>query len=165
MKNKGSTLKFSLLTLFFLTACQTQPRFTVETLPRYDAAFQQASGWTGGDGAYSVALDDRRVLWLFGDTFVGRVQEAQRIDSRLINNSAAIQTGAEPAAAALRFVYRTLPDGRPLAFLQPEDGVGWFWPYHGVRTPKGLFCSCFRSKARRPSGLRLPAGIHLDGEG
>jgi len=139
MKNKGSTLKFILLTLFFLAACQTQPRFTVETLPHYDAAFQRASGWTGGDGAYSVALDDGRVLWLFGDTFVGRVQEARRIDSRLIHNSAAIQTGAEPAAAALRFVYRTLPDGRPLAFLQPEDGVGWFWPYHGVRTPKGLF--------------------------
>jgi hypothetical protein len=36
-------------------------------------------------------------------------------------------------------VYRRLPDGRPLAFLQPEDGAGWFWPYHGVRTPQGLF--------------------------
>src|SRR5437763_304475 len=28
-------------------------------------------GWTGGDGAYSVALPDGRSVWLFGDSFMG----------------------------------------------------------------------------------------------
>ncbi len=79
------------------------------------------------------------MLWLFGDSFVGRVQDGRRTGSLLINNSAALQVGAEPSEASLRFVYRSLPDGRPAAFFQPEGGAGWFWPYHGVRTPQGLF--------------------------
>lgn len=32
--------------------------------------FSDKDGWYGGDGAYSVKLDGRRTLWLFGDTFV-----------------------------------------------------------------------------------------------
>jgi len=130
---------FFLLFIFFLTACQAQSRLRVEPLPHYDAAFERTSGWTGGDGATSTDLGGDRVLWMFGDTFVGRVQNGRRVDSRLINNSAAIQTGREPSAAALAFVYRTLSGGGPAAFLQPAEGAGWLWPYHGVRTAEGLF--------------------------
>jgi hypothetical protein len=136
---QGGFRFFVILILLFFTACQAQPRLRVEPLPRYDAAFERTSGWTGGDGAYSVDLGGGRVLWMFGDTFVGRVQNGRRVDSRLINNSAAIQTGREPSDAALAFIYRTLSDGGPAAFLQPADGLGWLWPYHGVRTAEGLF--------------------------
>ena len=136
---QGGFCFFVLLILLFLTACQTQPRLRVEPLPLYDAAFERTSGWTGGDGAYSMALDGDRVFWLFGDTFVGRVENGRRVDSQLINNSAAIQTGSEPSDAALAFIYRTLSDGGPTAFLQPADSAGWLWPYHGVRTVEGLF--------------------------
>ncbi|MBI5581949.1 MAG: DUF4185 domain-containing protein, partial [Deltaproteobacteria bacterium] len=104
-----------------------------------DAAFDRTSGWTGGDGAYSTALGGERVLWMFGDTFVSSVRNGRRVDAHLINNSAAIQTGREPSDAALAFFYRTLTDGGPAAFLQPADGTGWIWPYHGVRTAEGLF--------------------------
>jgi hypothetical protein len=136
---QGGFLFFALTVLLFLVACQTQPRLSVEPLPLYDAAFERTSGWTGGDGAYSTDLGGDRVLWMFGDTFVGRVQDGRRVDSRLINNSAAIQTGREPAAAAMAFAYRTLTDSGPTAFLQPADGAGWLWPYHAVRTAEGLF--------------------------
>jgi hypothetical protein len=125
--------------LLFLAACQTPPRFTVEPLPRYDAAFDRTAGWIGGDGAYTIALGPERILWLFGDSFVGWVQDGRRTGAHLINNSAAIQAGTEPSDASLRFVHRRRADGRPSAFLQPEDGVGWLWPYHGVRGPSGLF--------------------------
>jgi hypothetical protein len=136
---QGGFCFFVLLSLLFLVACQAQPRIRVEPIPRYDAAFERTSGWIGGDGAYSTALGGERVLWMFGDSFVGRVQNGRRIDSRLINNSAAIQTGREPSDAALAFIFRTLSDGGPAAFLQPADGLGWLWPYHGVRTAEGLF--------------------------
>ena len=136
---QGGFSFFILIVLLFLAACQTHPRLKVEPLPRYDAAFERTSGWTGGDGAYSMALGGKRVLWMFGDTFVGRVQDGRRVDSRLINNSAAIQSGREPSDASLDFIYRTLSNGNPAAFLQPANGAGWFWPYHGVRTAEGLF--------------------------
>jgi hypothetical protein len=135
----GGFCFFTFLLLLFLIGCQTQPRFLTEPLPRYDAAFERMSGWTGGDGAHSIALNGGRILWMFGDTLVGRVQDGRRLDSRLINNSAAIQTGREPTDAAITFFYRTLTDGSPEALVKPTDGSGWFWPYHGVRTPQGLF--------------------------
>jgi len=143
-----------LLAFFLLNGCQSPPRFAVELLPRYDAAFQREAGWTGGDGAYTVALGRDRVLWLFGDSFVGRVQDGRRIASHLINNSTALQTGSEPSETSLRFVHRSLPDGRPTAFFQPEDGVGWFWPYHGVRTSQGLFLFLLQIEpAEGPAGF------------
>src|SRR5512135_69971 len=63
------------LFLFALIACQSYPRFTVETLPRYESLFQRTSGWTGGDGAYSAALGNDRFLWLFGDSLIGEVKD------------------------------------------------------------------------------------------
>ena len=30
-------------------------------------------GFTGGDGTYSVLLPDRRIVWIFGDTFIDGV--------------------------------------------------------------------------------------------
>ncbi len=151
---QGGFCFFILLALFFLGACQTPPRFTVEALPAYDAAFERPSGWTGGDGAHTVALDRGRVLWLFGDTFIGRVQDGRRVGSQLVNNSVAVQSGALPSDASLHFVLRTLPDGRPLAFLQPADGVGWLWPYHGVRTSEGLFLFLLQiERAEGPAGF------------
>jgi hypothetical protein len=127
------------LVFFTLVACQPFPRFTVETLPRYEALFHRPSGWTGGDGIYSAALGDNRLLWLFGDTLIGKFEDGRRVQVRLISNSVAIQTGREPGETSVDFFYRTLPDDRPAAFASPEDGLGWFWPYHAVRTPDGLY--------------------------
>jgi len=138
MRNKGFCI-FILLLIFFLAACQTQPRFSVEPLPRYEAMFQRSSGWTGGDGAYSTPLSADRFLWLFGDTFVGEVRDGRRINARLVSNTIAVQTGRSPDEGSIAFFYRSSAEGLPLAFLEPADGRGWLWPYHGVRTPDGLY--------------------------
>jgi hypothetical protein len=132
----------------------------VAALPAYDAAFERTSGWTGGDGAYTIGLGEGRVLWMFGDTFVGRVDEGRRVGSRLISNSAAVQAGGTPTEASLSFFYKSPPDGPPFALFRPEDGVGWFWPYHGVRTTEGLFLFLLQVEAAEgPAafGFRLVA--------
>ena len=144
--NRGLPIPRFLASLFLLVllSCQSAPRITVETLPLYEAAFQRTSGWTGGDGAYSAALGGGRFLWLFGDTFVGEVKEGRRINDLLINNSVAIQVGKQPQAASIDFFYKVSPDGRPAPFVEPEDGSGWFWPYHAVRTAEGLYLFLLR---------------------
>jgi hypothetical protein len=150
----------ALLIILCLAACQTPPRFNVEPLPRYEALFQRTSGWTGGDGAYSTLLSEDRFLWLFGDTFVGEVQDGGRSNARLVSNTIAVQAGRSPEEASFAFFYRTSAEGLPSAFLEPADGRGWLWPYHGVRTPDGLYLFLLqieRSDTKSAFGFRLVA--------
>lgn len=139
----GQTSLFRWLTilLFLLSsACSyNRPQFTVERLPQYETLFQKSHGWTGGDGIFSVELDPNRILWLFGDSFIGKVKDGRHLDATLVNNTVAIQTGKEPPRATIHFFHGNTVQGKPAAFVQPSKGVGWFWPYHGVRTKAGLF--------------------------
>ena len=125
--------------LLLVVACASQPRITVEALPGYDAAFARQSGWTGGDGAYSIALADEKILWLFGDTWVGEVQDGRHVHAELINNSIGIQSGRCVSQAMIHFVYRQTDNGKASAFIRPDDRQGWLWPYHGALDREGLF--------------------------
>jgi hypothetical protein len=145
---------FIVFLIFFLSACSGlhhHPQFTVEPLPRYEAPFQRSQGWTGGDGVFSVGLDSNRFLWLFGDTFIGEVRDNRNVDFVLVNNTIAVQDGKEPKPTGINFYYGQTIQGKPDAFLRPSDGVGWFWPYHGVRTKDGLFL--FLIQVERTDGM------------
>jgi len=102
--------------------------------PEANALFRGDPLWQGGDGAYSVDLGGDRVLWLFGDSFVGATKDAA--SSYMVRNSVAIQTGRDPSRAFLRFYWRTVDD-HPASF-QPEQGPYWFWPCHGIRVADRL---------------------------
>lgn len=91
---------------------------SAEPLRSLTAAFEGSHGWTGADGAHSVALGDGRVLWLFGDTFLGDVEGGRRLRTVMIHNSGAIQDGG------FRFFW-----GPRLADLfRPADPAEWYWP-------------------------------------
>jgi hypothetical protein len=155
---QGGFCIFLLIIFLFLAACQTQPRFSVEPLPRYEALFQRTSGWTGGDGAYSTPLGADRVLWLFGDTFVGEVRDGRRINTRLVSNTIAVQAGRAPDGGSIAFFHGTSAAGLPSAFLEPADGRGGLWPYQGVQTADGLYLFLLQIERSDPGsafGFRL----------
>ena len=104
--------------------------------PDWDALFQRTNGWIGADAAYSVPLNERTTLWLFGDTLVGEVRDGQRRHAKMINNSIALQ----PIGGAPRFFYRSNSRGEPAAvFTPPASTNSFFWPWDGIRTRRGLF--------------------------
>jgi hypothetical protein len=105
--------------------------------PEWDALFQRDSGWIGADGDYSITLTNDTTLWLFSDTFVGRVKDGKRLDARMINNSIALQRGTNQP----EFFYGTTGDGKPASFITPQHGSkgDYFWLAHGVRTTQGLY--------------------------
>jgi hypothetical protein len=104
--------------------------------PDLNGLFESSDGWIGGDGVYSVPLTADRILWLFADTWVGKIRGSKRTDATIVNNSAAIQErgGRTPA---IRFFVRKDANGKAQALLTPAKDRGWFWPQaaaiHGDR--------------------------------
>jgi hypothetical protein len=115
------------------------PKYSVETMPQYDALFTKEKGWTGADGAYSVALSDTLTVWLYSDTWIGDIVDGRHKDATMINNSIALQSGKDPSTASVKFFWRTTKEGKPDAFIAPADGVGWFWISHGVTADGKLY--------------------------
>jgi hypothetical protein len=107
--------------------------------PEWDALFQQRDGWIGADGAYSVLVGPNRVLWLFSDTWVGKVRDGKRTDATIVNNSLALQEGFDPATAKVEYWIRRDAAGKPEAFLKPDDGRGWFWLHAGALVEGKLY--------------------------
>ena len=107
-----------LAVLSVLSAC-AGPGFIGRAAPEWDALFQRESGWIGADGDYSIPLDRDTTLWLFSDTFVGRVKDGKRLDARMINNSIALQRGTN----APEFFYGTATNGQPASFITAGAGL------------------------------------------
>jgi hypothetical protein len=117
----------------------SEPGYSVEPVPQYDAIFCREKGWTGADGAFSVALSDNVTLWLYSDTWIGPVVDGRHKDATMVNNSIALQRGKDPGTDSVEFFWRTTNEGKPAAFITPDDGIGWFWIFDGVVTDGKLY--------------------------
>lgn len=94
-------------------------------------------GVTGADGFYSVPLPDGRVVWIFGDSFLGTVNPDKTREKRsplFIRNAFAVQDGD-----SLRSLFQMI-DGWESSLVIPPDAVKgkifsedslWYWPGDG----------------------------------
>ena len=110
--------------------------------PQWDLAFYRTSGWTGGDVAASLVIPGHRVLWVFGDSWVGEVEDNRHVRAVLVNNAIAIhpydpaRPTQAPAPGQMRF-YWGPPDasGKPTAWVRPAPAAAnartWYWPTGG----------------------------------
>ena len=137
--NKRILKAVCLFCLLLAAGCVLQPSVRVETLPAYDALFENSSGWTGADGAYSLALSKDTTLWMFGDTWLGEIRNGEHVNATIVNNTIAIQSGLSPTNASVEYYFGRTADNEPAAFIRPADGRGWLWIYHGVLCRQGLY--------------------------
>lgn len=128
-----------------------QPVEKVTPDPAMDALFTRSDGWTGGDVAGSVDLHDGRVLWLFGDTWIGRVANNEHVSGTpMVHNTIAIQSlgglaggNRSLAGSEIRFYWNDRGK-EPHAWLAPTGSDAetksqapdstvsdWFWPTGG----------------------------------
>jgi hypothetical protein len=127
-----------------------EPAVTAARQPQWDAVFTRQHGWTGGDVAGTVDLGDGRVLWLFGDTWIGDVTAGAHVPgAQMVNNSLAIVAkslpydGRAPAPAAVKFYWGPRSAaGKAAAWIAPDGPQprGWYWPTGGgaiVPGPRG----------------------------
>jgi Domain of unknown function (DUF4185) len=99
--------------------------------PDWDERFQRTSGWIGADGNYSVQVAPDRLLWFYSDTFIGKVENGRRVDSKMINNSVGVQT---PTLAwqQIEFFHGTDAKDQPAALFIPDDPQHWYWLLGGT---------------------------------
>ena len=116
-------------------------QFAAAPAADWDAAFTRLDDWTGGDVVGSVDLEDGRVLWLFGDTWIGRVTEGKHVDAHLVNNTIAVEDrlglsdGQAPGPKRLRFYWGQKTPRRPTAWIAPDGAKtpddatpsDWYW--------------------------------------
>lgn len=108
------------------TSNSTQAEF--EAWHQADQVFRRDRLWRGGDAAYSVDLGEGRVLWLFGDSFVGDGPDNTRRNRRMVRNTIAIQNGYDPTQATIKFFYNNNKDGEKRASFFPKNEGEWLWP-------------------------------------
>ncbi|MEZ5570934.1 MAG: hypothetical protein R3E64_02835 [Halioglobus sp.] len=109
-------------------------RISAELWPEADRLFYNnpdSPQWKGADVANSVALDDDRILWVFGDTLLTEpdANACERFGEfdLVVHNSVALQHGADPTTARIAH-YWGQQDGRPAPFFSPRDDDGsWYW--------------------------------------
>jgi Domain of unknown function (DUF4185) len=109
--------------------------FRVSEAPEWNRMFQRTNGWIGADVAYSVPLGPDKTLWLFGDTFVGQVQDGKRKSAKMIHSSIAIQRfGEEP-----QFYYPADKNDGPQSLIKSLGPRTYFWLDDGAQTELGLY--------------------------
>jgi hypothetical protein len=96
---------------------------------QYNSFFTRyGNGWTGGDATYSVKLPDGRMMWMFGDSFYGTVNnDRSRPGTPFARNTIMIQNGETfDGFTSINAGTQEAPkDFIPQA--NPSDH--WYWPY------------------------------------
>jgi hypothetical protein len=156
-----------------LCASEPQQITRVTHDAEWDAVFDRTDGWTGADCAGSVDLGDGRTLWMFGDTWIGKIRNGKRQPgATMVNNSIAVHPTDKaapwrpPDPHAVHFIWGSNDkQGRPTAWAVPSeihgesvDNRDWFWCNGGGvvgKSPNGkgraLVVFFFRTR-RNPHG-------------
>jgi hypothetical protein len=124
-------LKFIILLLLslHLSSCSTilpekysASVFQGQCLP----VFPDKDGWYGGDGAYSIKLDQERTLWLFGDTFVANEEgRKDRIDmDAVMGTTLAVSTCSGNNEFKIKYYLKKKNGEFESSFGEDE----WLWP-------------------------------------
>lgn len=111
-----------------VTGAKTDARLTA-LFTNYGNDNSRLDDWTGADGTYSVKLPDGRELWVFSDTFLGRVNPdgsrppvvEEGGSTVFLNNSFAVERNGRLS---------TIHAGtaaKPVAVMPPRDKDHWYW--------------------------------------
>lgn len=101
-------------------------------------------GWTGGDVGFTIPLPDGRIVWVFGDTFLGTVSPDRSRDPQpLVTNTFMIQDGSN-------FTTLSGPNNTPL--LVPQNPEEKYWPQDGFVSNNKLYVFLYTWKPSSQGG-------------
>jgi hypothetical protein len=130
----------------------------VEPSVEWTSLFHQKQDWSGSDGIYAIPFNgcdqqgtagDTKTIFIFGDTFVGAVDEATdyRLSTKMINNSLGILDGGEPKVEAMQFKWNLDEvSGQPASIFVPATPKGlaveksYYWLQDGTSIGGTFYC-------------------------
>ncbi|MCD6385421.1 DUF4185 domain-containing protein [Candidatus Sumerlaeota bacterium] len=143
----------------------TTPPFEVISAnvdPLYDGLLKfRERGWLGADGAVSVPLGHRKIVWLFGDTIIGVLKPGGKRTGMIIRNSIGLQDLNTTPPGRVTF-YWDITDGVPGSFFMAENFERDFiyWPLTATQVDGELFVFAPKIFTKEPD--RFSVGeLHL----
>ncbi|GAB3320113.1 hypothetical protein GCM10027299_13440 [Larkinella ripae] len=100
---------------------------------QYNNFFTRYAAWNGGDGVYSILLPDGRIVWTFGDTFLGLVKpDRTRLPNQnvMVRNSVMVQTGETFDGFKTMNQGANTTNAGQACFIHAKQQAGndWYWP-------------------------------------
>ena len=128
MTKKSTWLALLLFSILFFSVSPILERrcyshsISAKCLP----SFPYQDGWYGGDAAYSIRLDEKRTLWLFGDTFVSSEEGRQdRMDMKVVlGTTLAVSTCTTDNEFKIQYHLKK-KNGEFISSFGEKD---WLWP-------------------------------------
>jgi len=149
--NHNTIMKLLLLTILFIFIIalnghsQDQSEdIHIEVYEEDNTLFTKDKIWRGADGAASIDFENGKILWLFSDTFIDTQATGKRSNSRMINNSIAIQEGYDLEQAKISYYHKGSLK-KPKSFFE-LPGKTWFWTGHGIFIKNKLIIFLFEEK-------------------
>jgi hypothetical protein len=105
--------------------------------------FKRSDGVTTGDGGFSVALNDKRVLWLFGDC---HINDLSKIDGTVpclfqARNAAMVQPSNDWNHNDTKTLIGANTHFESL-FKATDDSKQFYWPGHGIQIQDTVYVYC-----------------------
>lgn len=131
-----------LLTVFTVLAVAESPHFNC------NPSFPAQVPWQGADAAYSIPLQDGRVVWIFGDTLYGDKRQVNGNDPRMVHNTIGISTCTD-GKWKIEYAIKRAAKGKFDSFFKPQRNDGtYYWALDGVEYNHELWITlvCVRNK-------------------
>jgi len=125
-------------------------------------SFAAKAPWQGADAAYSIPLQDGRVVWIFGDTLYGDKREVNGNDPKMVHNTIGVST-CNNGQWKLDYSIKRDAKGEFDSFFKPQKNDGtYYWALDGVEHNHELWITlvCVRNK---PNSDAFALGFEICG--
>lgn len=126
----------------------TAPASAPDYQTMFDGLRKQYTEWAASDGSIPVDLSSSSLgpgslLWLFGDTIVGRVKTDGSVASgwKFIHDSAVLQMASGPGACVMPLMGGAR--GARTDFIANPTPGNWYWPTGGIAENGGTTLNLF----------------------
>jgi hypothetical protein len=136
--------RISILVVLLSVAGDIYSQFHIPA--RFDTVFTEyfrrnSGGWTAGDGTISVPLSDKRVIWLFGDSYIVDVDTTDNTLPCLfqIRNCMMVQDSIDRNAFITYYDSNATGINRTFFKLPENPEFQLIWPDHGYEYQDTVF--------------------------